>query len=251
MQILREQLAKTKPVLASVINILFPACCAACRELVGIHGALCATCWQSIHFITDPLCHACGLPFEYHIGEKAICGRCMAQKPAYTEARSLFKYDETSKSQVLALKYHDKTQLAPVFGEWLTRIAGHYVHKASYIIPVPLHSTRLLSRRYNQASLLAHALSRHVHLPVLPDTLQRTKRTPPPAGLTRRQREDNMRGAFKVTAKKRPLVKGQSVILIDDVMTTGATLDACARVLHDAGVRDVYVLTLARTVLAE
>lgn len=251
MKILRQQLVKAKPILANVVDTLFPARCASCSELVGKHGALCMQCWQKIHFIDDPLCYKCGLPFEYNIGEKALCGRCMEHKPAYTEARAIFRYDEHSKSQVLSFKYHDRTQLAPVFGEWFTRTAGRYKEKADLIIPVPLHFSRLLMRRYNQAALLAHALSRQLQLPVLPDTLQRIRKTPSQAGLTRRQRDDNMRGAFRIEKKKRGLIKGKSVILVDDVMTTGATLDACARALHDAGVKDVYVLTLARTVIAD
>jgi len=175
----------------------------------------------------------------------------MEHKPIYTQARAVFKYDETSKGQLLAFKYHDKTQLAPIFGEWLTRIASDYITKAHFIIPVPLHYWRLLSRRYNQAALLAHSLAEHINLPVLPDTLQRIRRTPTQSGLTRRQRMENMHAAFRVTKNKRKLLKGKSVILVDDVMTTGATLDACSRALHDAGVTDVYVLTLARTVIAE
>ncbi len=242
---------KASAILQNVIDTLFPARCAACREPVGKHGALCSACWQNIHFIADPVCCKCGLPFEYHIGISALCGRCMEHKPVYTQARAVLKYDETSKGQVLAFKYHDKTQLAPVFGEWLARIAGDYATKAQAIIPVPLHYSRLMRRRYNQAALLAHALGKHINLPVLPDTLQRTRKTPPQSGLSRRQRIDNMRAAFQVTPSKRALLKGKCVILVDDVMTTGATLDACSRALHDAGVPDVYVLTIARTVIAD
>lgn len=124
MQILKQHFAKTKPIVGSIVNTLFPARCAACHELCGIHGSLCAACWQNIHFIAAPVCCKCGLPFEYNIGEEAVCGRCMAQKPVYTEARAIFKYDDNSKAQVLALKYHDKTELAPVFGGWLARIAS-------------------------------------------------------------------------------------------------------------------------------
>ena len=243
---------KASAALQSIMDTLFPARCAACRELVGRHGALCSACWQNIHFIADPICFKCGLPFEYTIGESALCGRCMEQKPVFTQARAVFKYDATSKGQLLAFKYHDKTQLAPVFGEWLAHaIAADYATKTQAIIPVPLHYSRLLGRRYNQAALLAHALGKRINLPVLPDTLQRTRKTPPQSGMSRRQRIDNMRAAFRVAPQKCPQIKGKSVILVDDVMTTGATLDACARALHDAGVPDVYVLTIARTVIAD
>ncbi len=250
---LRENIVKAKPILAhwakTTANTLFPARCASCRELVEKHGALCSSCWQNIHFITDPICYKCGLPFEYNIGEMALCAACMKQKPAYTEARAIFKYDENSKSQLLAFKFHDKTQLAPVFGQWLARLASSYENKAHFIIPVPLHYMRLMTRRYNQASLIAHALSKNSTFPVLPDTLIRRRKTMVQSGLSKKEREKNVHGAFMVPKNKREGLKGKSVILVDDVMTTGATLDACSRTLHDAGVIDVYVLTLARTVI--
>jgi ComF family protein len=175
----------------------------------------------------------------------------MKEPPAYTEARAVFRYDDTSRTQVLALKYYDKTQLAPVFGNWLARTAKEYTSKAQLILPVPLHYWRFVSRRYNQAALLSHALARETGLPVITDALRRIRATPSQAGFTRKGREDNMRGAFLVPKHKHGLLKGLSVLLVDDVMTTGATLNACARALHDAGVRDVYVLTLARTVVAD
>jgi ComF family protein len=231
--------------------MLFPARCAACRETVGAHGALCAACWEEIHFITAPHCHRCGLPFAHEMGEQALCGHCMKESPAFTEARAVFRYDETSRAQILALKYYDKTQLAPVFGHWLARAAGEYKDKVQAILPVPLHYWRLVGRRYNQAGLLAQALAKQTGLPVLNDTLRRVRATTTQAGLTRTGREKNVRGAFKVPHAKRETLKGKSVLLIDDVMTTGATLNACARALNDAGVVDVYVLTLARTVFGE
>jgi len=175
----------------------------------------------------------------------------MQEMPAFTEARAVFRYDEKSKAQVLALKYYDKTQLAPVFGAWLARAGKAYIEKAQVILPVPLHYRRLLMRRYNQAALLAQALAAHCTIPVMPNILQRKRATPPQLGLTRRQREDNVRGAFYVPKEKRETLKSKAVLLVDDVMTTGATLNACARTLHDAGARDVYVLTLARTVIIE
>jgi ComF family protein len=249
---LRDCVTKAKPALMAAVETLFPARCAACREAVGAHGALCARCWGEIHFITDPLCHRCGLPFPHAMGGGiALCGRCMAEPPAFTEARAVFRYDGSSRAQILALKYHDKTQLAPVFAAWLARAGKDYAAKTQLILPVPLHYWRLLGRRYNQAALLAHALSKHTGLPVATDALTRIRVTSSQAGLTRRGREDNVRGAFAVPSAKRALLKGMSVLLVDDVMTTGATLAACARALHDAGVRDVYVLTLARTVVAD
>jgi len=114
---LRDNLSKAKPLLLRAVDTIFPARCACCHATVGTHGAMCAACWAGIHFITDPLCFRCGLPFEHAMGPEALCGQCMQKPPAFTEARAVFRYDETSRSQILALKYHDRTQLAPVFGQ--------------------------------------------------------------------------------------------------------------------------------------
>jgi len=244
-------LTKAKHLLNSLIDILFPPVCPACKLIVGKHGSLCVDCWNNIHFIEEPFCYKCGTPFAYKIGEKAICASCMQRKTPYLQARSLFKYDENSKSQILALKYHDKTALAPIFADWLTRIASELADKDPLIIPVPLHYYRFVARRYNQAALLAYALGKRTGLKVLPDTLIKKRKTPPQEGLSRKQREDNLRGAFAIGKNKSALLKGRSVILIDDVMTTGATIEACCRTLNDAGVRDIYILTIARTVLSE
>ena len=242
---------KAKPLLNAGLNTVFPARCAACRDPVGSHGALCTKCWGEMHFITDPLCYRCGLPFEHEMGGVALCGHCMAAPPAFAQARAVFKYDGSSRAQILALKYQDKTQLAPIFGAWLARTGAEYHGKVQAILPVPLHYWRLLKRRYNQAALLSHALGKQTGLPVWLDALKRTRATATQAGLARKGREDNMRGAFAVPPARRAQLKGLSVLLVDDVMTTGATLNACARTLHDAGARDVYVLTIARTVVAD
>jgi ComF family protein len=248
---LHQQAQKAKFLFFSAVDVAFPARCGVCRGAVSEHNSLCAECWNKVHFITDPLCHRCGLPFEYELGESALCARCMAQPPVFTEARSVFRYDEHSRAPLLALKYHDQTQLAPVLAEWLARAGRPYLEKTQAILPVPLHYWRFVQRRYNQAALLAQALAKQSGIQMLPDTLVRTRATHTQSGLTRRQREANMRGAFRVPDARRKHVCGLSVLLVDDVMTTGATLDACARALHDAGVVDVYVLTLARTVLAD
>ena len=248
---LRDYTTKARPLLNAALGTLFPARCAACRDPVGTHGALCAECWDDMHFITDPLCHRCGLPFSHEMGGIALCGYCMKSPPAFVQARAVFKYDGSSRAQILALKYQDKTQLAPIFGMWLARTGQEYIGMADAIVPVPLHYWRLLKRRYNQAALLSQMLEKQTGIPVLPDTLKRTRATATQAGLTRKGREDNVRGAFAVSPTRQSALKGKSVLLVDDVMTTGATLNACARTLHDAGVLDVYVLTIARTVVAD
>lgn len=248
---LREISGKARPLFGVIADTLFPPRCPACAEGVMQQGALCATCWGEMHFIVDPMCRACGLPFEYSVGEGALCGRCMETPPAFTRAISVFRYDDKSRPQILAFKFHDRTQLAPLFGGWLTRTGADFARMCDVIIPVPLHYRRLLARRYNQASLLARILAEKVGKPMLPDTLRRKRATSAQSGLSQKAREDNMRGAFMLPKEKRADVKGKTVLLVDDVMTTGATMNACARVLRDAGAKDIYALTLARTVFGE
>lgn len=248
---LRHFTTKARPVFTQVENLLFPARCAACSEPVAQHGALCGECWRDMHFISDPACVHCGLPFEYAPPGHMLCGECIASPPAFTRACSVMRYNDKSRAQVLAFKFQDRTQLAPLFGRWLAQAAAReFVAHTEVILPVPLHYRRLVARRYNQAALLAQALGQATGLPVLPHTLRRKRVTQAQSGLSRKRREDNVRGAFTVPPRLCRQVKGRAVLLVDDVMTTGATLSACARVLRDAGARDVYALTVARTVLA-
>ncbi len=234
------------------LDVVFPPRCGSCGALTGSHGRLCADCWSKITFLHRPWCAACGYPFPYDLAEEnALCIACMQHKPAFDGHRALLCYDEHSKKLVHNLKYHDKPLLLPLFGEWLMQAGSEWMdaEQKLLIIPVPLHFLRLLKRRYNQAGLLAQALAKRSGIPLLPDGLKRVRRRPPQAGLSREKRLKNMRGAFAVNAKRRDSIKGATILLVDDVMTTGATLNACARTLKRAGAEKVYAVTIARTVL--
>ncbi len=230
-----------------LLNLLFPPQCPICDTLVSDHGALCLACWQQVHFITEPFCACCGLPFEYSLGENALCGECLRERPPFSRARACVRYDEHSKRLVLSLKYHDQAYLARIFGSWLAKAGGELIRASDIIIPVPLHYWRFVSRRYNQSALLAQALAKTCGLPHLPDGLLRTRKTLSQTGLSRAQRENNVRGAFAANPKHLATLKGKSVLLMDDVFTTGATIEACTKALLKAGASSVNVLTLART----
>jgi len=232
--------------LAPILNLLFPPQCLICNGSVAANGTLCLPCWQQVRFITDPMCACCGAPFDYALGPEAICGECMREHPVYARGRAVFRYDEHSRALVTKLKYADQAQLAAIYGKWLANFGKTLATASDVIVPVPLHYWRFLGRRYNQSALLAYAMAKQCGLPVLPDGLKRTRKTLPQPGLTRKQRQDNVRGAFAVSQKHIAKIKGKSVLLIDDVMTTSATIDQCSKVLLKAGAAQVYVLTLAR-----
>jgi ComF family protein len=206
------------------------------------------TCWQQMVFITDPACARCGFPFEYDMGHGALCAGCIHTEPSFTAARAVFRYDTISRAMILRYKYHDHTYCTPTFSRWLAKTGAHFIPHCDAIIPVPLHYRRLLHRRYNQAALLAHGLGRLSSLPVYPRALERTRHTRPQTGLTFKKRQQNVAKAFALSPKHAPDVKGKTLLLVDDVLTTGATLNRCTDVLLKAGAKDVYVLTLARTV---
>lgn len=234
--------------LARALDFLFPPQCVSCNILVPVHGTLCLTCWQGIHFIADPMCECCGLPFEYAYEGQGLCGDCLRERPPFARARAAFCYDEHSKRLILSLKYHDQLHLAPTYGLWLCKAGSGLITGSDLIVPVPLHWRRFIGRRYNQSAVLAQAIGKHSGLPMLPDALRRIRPTAPQTGLSREQRKSNVRGAFEAHPKHRERLRGKTVLLIDDVMTTGATLDYCAHALLKGGAVTVNVLTLARTV---
>ncbi len=230
------------------LDAVLPPQCLGCNALVSEPGALCATCWESISFIDSPLCACCGVPFDIDPGPQALCGGCIREPPPFRRARAVFRYDEHGKHLVLRFKHGDRLDMAPTFGRWLARAGADMLAGADVVVPVPLHWTRLFSRRYNQAALLTLALAKQAEVPAIPDALRRQRRTPSQGQLGRTQRQRNVRKAFAVRDER--LVVGRTVLLVDDVLTTGATAGECTRVLLAAGATAVDVLTLARVVRA-
>ena len=223
----------------------------ACRGPVVQVGQLCGDCWAKVDFIVPPLCAACGLPFGFDLGADALCGTCAAMSPPFRDARAVMRYGPVARRLVVGLKHADRTHLAPPLGAWMARAGKEACAAADALVPVPLHRRRLLSRRFNQSVLLALALGRETGLPVLVDALSRRRATPPQAGLSRYQRRRNVAAAFAVRPRRAAAVAGRRLVLVDDVLTTGATAAACARTLRHAGADHVAVLTLARVVLED
>ena len=235
--------------LRRLVDSILPPRCVNCRALVDGETALCAECWPLFDFLTAPVCGCCGFPFEYDPGPAdTLCAACTARRPVFDRARAVLIYGELSRRLVLDFKHGDRTWPAPAFGRWLARAGAELVAGANLAIPVPLHRSRLYARRYNQAAMMALALGKETGLAVQPDLLTRRRPTPSQGRLSPSARRRNVRGAFAVRPGFEAMAEGRRVLLVDDVLTTGATAEACARTLLRAGAAAVDVLTLARVV---
>ncbi len=232
------------------VDLVLPPLCLKCDAMVDEAGALCASCWREIHFLAPPRCRTCGIPLAGTSDFDADCGACIAEPPLYARARAVIAYDDGSRALVTRFKYNDHTELAAAFAKWMAREGGALIADCDVIAPVPLHYLRLLARRFNQAALLAQTLSRRSGRPLIADLIVRRRFTRPQIGLSPGARRRNVAHAFRLRSRYRPRIKDARVLLVDDVLTTGATVEACANVLLRAGAAKVDVLTLARVVSA-
>ncbi|MET4807615.1 ComF family protein [Limibacillus sp. MBR-115] len=230
------------------VDLLLPPRCFSCGVLVTQQGLLCHHCWSELDFVTDPQCFSCGLPFEYDLGPKTRCAACLAQPPSFHRARALLRYDAAARRLLLPFKHADRTAAAPHFAAWMARAAPELLADCDLVAPVPLHWRRLWRRRYNQAALLAQALAAQAGVPCVPDLLVRTRATASQGHLSRSGRGRNVAGAFALKERYAANIEGARVLLVDDVLTTGATLEACTNSLIRVGAGRVDVLVMARVV---
>lgn len=230
-----------------VLDIALPTLCVACREPVSGEG-VCAACWAKLSFIAPPLCERLGIPFVYDPGPGILSMEAIAAPPAYHRARAAVRYDDVARSLVHGLKYQDRTDLAPTLGRWMARAGKDVLDGADIIVPVPLHWRRGWSRRYNQSGALAGVIGQACGLPVNGTALKRVRSTQQQVGLSRTERARNVQGAFAVATERKSDIRDRRVVLVDDVLTSGATVDACARALLRAKASSVDVLVFARVV---
>ena len=242
-----------KKLVKNLEGVLLPPICLLCgAHKVERHYNLCTSCWQRARFISKPYCVITGVPFSFEWEEGTISRRAQLSPPSYDYARAVLRYEGVfARPLILRLKYGDRPELASALAGWLARAAHDIIIDCDFLVPVPLHWYRLWQRRFNQAAELARALSLLTHKPYGADVLQRTRYTKPQIGLSRGDRKRNMRNAFVVKKKWRNKIKGKHLILIDDVFTTGATMESCVKALRRAGARRVDIAVLARVVHEE
>ncbi|TXG83507.1 MAG: ComF family protein [Sphingomonadales bacterium] len=229
------------------LDLVLPPLCLACREQVRDPGTFCARCWGQLRFLGAPCCAQCGAPFPHEVAPGLRCAACLASPPPYAAARACWRYGDAAAAAIVAFKHADRTEHAQALARHMLRVGAELLEPPdSVLAPVPLHWRRLWRRGYNQAALLATALAGMSGRPAVLDALVRKRATPSQQGLNRQARARNVARAFVVNPARRKRLAGTTVVLIDDVLTTGATVDACCRALLGAGVRDVRVLTVAR-----
>jgi ComF family protein len=248
----RRCFSRVAPVLRAtsgfVLGLIYPPTCIGCQAATGDAHALCATCWSGIRFIERPYCERLGTPFSVDLGMPLHSPAALADPPVFERARAVAQYDGTASSLVHRLKYGDRLELARALGGMMGRAGAELLSDADVIVPVPLHRFRLWHRRFNQAMALAAIVARVSGRPCDPFLLARVKRTRQQVGLTKAQRQQNLQGAFCVPDQARARLQGKRVLLVDDVLTTGATANAAARALLRGGAAAVDVLAFARVV---
>ena len=247
-EISARRLPAWRAALGAAADLLLPPVCISCRTRVETHGLLCGQCFAKIDFIAPPLCARLGVPLPYDAGEPSLSAAAIASPPVYDRARAVARYSETMRELIQSFKYRDRQEGLALFGRWLSRAGAELLADADLLVPVPLYRARLWWRRFNQSALLAQRVSLLTGVPSDCFVLRRVRRTKSQVGLTAEQRKRNVAGAFRVEPSRKAGLKGKRIVVVDDVITTGATAEACARVLKRAGAARVDVLALARAV---
>ncbi len=243
-QAFRRWLASTG---AYISNLLLPPVCISCRTALDVHGALCPECWREVDFIRPPLCDRLGTPMPVASPGVTVSAAALANPPVFGRARAAASYAGLMRRLVRGLKYEDTQEVAPFCARLMYDAGRELLSGADVLVPVPLGRRRLLKRRYNQAALLAKHISRLSGVAFAPLALVRLRDTKTQVGLSQSERARNVAGMFAVPERRRGRIAGRRVVLVDDVLTTGATVNACAAALFEAGAASVDVLALART----
>jgi ComF family protein len=241
----RFQLRNFRKFFRGLVDIITPPKCLSCRGDVLDGASLCTACWQKLTYLEDPVCNVLGTPFAYDEGPGALSAAALADPPPWDRGRAAVVFDDAAKGLVHALKYRDSTEAGLFMARMMARAGRDLLSEADVVIPVPLHRSRLWKRRFNQAAFLAQPLAAEAGKSFATDILVRQLATRQQVGLSAEERRKNVRKAFTVPFEKMALISGKTIMLVDDVRTTGATLAACSAALKKAGAARINVLTFA------
>jgi len=239
-----DVVGKLGNLLGKLPEMLVPMTCLTCDAFVEKQGGCCAKCWRELRFISEPLCPVYGTPFAVDMGEGMLSTEAIANPPPFGRLRAVMLYDVLARKLISSMKYSDRTDLIPWLSNWMKVAGRELLAETDVIIPVPLHKSRLRMRRFNQAGELARRLREKSQF--RPELLIRHKPTKQQVGLTESERERNMSGAFVVPEEMKVHLKGQRVLLVDDVYTTGSTVKAATRALKRGGASNIDVLVFAK-----
>lgn len=231
--------------IAAMVRTIYPARCMVCDTYTDAPNGLCPTCWRDTHFISGSICTTCSAPLVGEV-QGAQCDTCLRFPPPWRRGIAVMEYEGAGRAMVLALKRYDRLDLAPAMAHWMQRAAAELLPATDIIAPVPLHPSRMFKRKFNQSAELARPLAEAAGLAYLPDLLARVRRTASQQGKDRVERIENLKAAISATPRHRESLIGKRVLLVDDVLTTGATLSACTEACMAAGAKNVNILVLAR-----
>lgn len=230
----------------NVLSLIYPPRCLSCGGLVESNSGLCVSCWQDTPFIGGLICDMCGTPLPGQSEEIEYCDNCMTDPFSWDKGRAALMYRDVGRQLVLRLKHGDRHDIAGPAGKWMAQRVPGLIIKDPLICPVPLHPIRHISRRFNQAALLSNAVAHELNAEHCPDALQRHKRTQKLDGKTRAERFSHLKGAISVNPKYKNLISERNIVLVDDVMTSGATLSTCSEALVGAGAAQICICVMAR-----
>lgn len=236
------------------VNLVLPPRCPINGNIVDRVGAISPQAWKELTFVSDPHCNCCGIPFAidntigFETENDFLCGQCLSTQRHFDKAKSIFVYNEGSRKMILAFKHGDALHLHTTLAPLLVNLGKNFCKPDSILVPIPLHWLRLVNRRYNQSAILANAMSKISGQVCWSDALIRVRHTPPQGHKSAKDRHQNVAGAFKMNSNYQDKIKDKNIVLVDDVFTTGATLDECSKVLKSTGVASVNILTVARVI---
>jgi ComF family protein len=229
---------------AACLDTAFPPKCVICGQKTSVAHSACPNCWGKIDFITAPMCKKCGIPLAY---EGDYHRRCPEAKHYYSSSVSAIKYNEQAANLIQKFKFADRVDLAKVMATWMVQAGNHLLAKADILTPAPMHVAKLKDRGYNQAALLTKQVAKISTKPYILDLLEKTKATPAQSSLSQKERRKNLKGVFRLNPKYRNILKGKTIVIIDDISTTGSTAHECSKILAREGAKNIFVLTCAKT----